>query len=370
MIQTTTIAGTPIVKIGHGLMSMSWVANPPPEEQCFESIIAGINAAPAGVKVFLNAGEFYGKWPNVTANLELLNRFFTKYPEYAERTFLSVKASLTVGATRMDSYDQYPTRTCSLYETRPAGLERSITNTIQKLGPNKKIDLFEPARLDPNVSIEETMAEFNKHVELGNIGAIGLSECSAATLERASKGQVGKIAAVEIEVSLWSYEEETRKVISKAADIGAVVAAYSPLGQGALTGKLNLADLGKDDHRSHYPKFQEEVINSAWVRALLLMMLFNLQSFKKNVKLVDALKALAEKKGVTTAQLSLAWVSSLGQHVVPIPGSTRAARTVENASAASIELSKEELEEIGHIIGANPVSGDRYPEQQMKTVWR
>ncbi|GAB1526706.1 hypothetical protein RhiTH_009878 [Rhizoctonia solani] len=312
MIQTTTIAGTPIVKIGHGLMSMSWVANPPPEEQCFESIIAGINAAPAGVKVFLNAGEFYGKWPNVTANLELLNRFFTKYPE-------------------------------------PAGLERSITNTIQKLGPNKKIDLFEPARLDPNVSIEETMAELNKHVELGNIGAIGLSECSAATLDRASK--VGKVAAVEIEVSLWSYEEETRKVISKAADIGAVVAAYSPLGQGALTGKLNLADLGKDDHRSHYPKFQQE-------------------SFKKNVKLVDALKALAEKKGVTTAQLSLAWVSSLGHHVVPIPGSTRAARTVENASAASIELSKEELEEIADIIGANPVSGDRYPERLMQTVWR
>ncbi|KAF8713767.1 Aldo kereductase, partial [Rhizoctonia solani] len=354
MIQTTTIAGTPIVKIGHGLMSMSWVANPPPEEQCFESIIAGINAAPAGVKVFLNAGEFYGKWPNVTANLELLNRFFTKYPEYAERTFLSGAAVISEHGFSQD---------CS-----PAGLERSITNTIQKLGPNKKIDLFEPARLDPNVSIEETMAELNKHVELGNIGAIGLSECSAATLERASK--VGKIAAVEIEVSLWSYEEETRKVISKAADIGAVVAAYSPLGQGALTGKLNLADLGKDDHRSHYPKFQEEVINSAWVRALLLMTFFNLQSFKKNVKLVDALKALAEKKGVTTAQLSLAWVSSLGQHVVPIPGSTRAARTVENASAASIELSKEELEEIGHIIGANPVSGDRYPEQLMKTVWR
>ncbi|KAF8684720.1 Aldo kereductase [Rhizoctonia solani] len=335
MIQTTTIAGTPIVKIGHGLMSMSWVANPPPEEQCFESIIAGINAAPAGVKVFLNAGEFYGKWPNVTANLELLNRFFTKYPEYAERTFLSGAAVISEHGFSQD---------CS-----PAGLERSITNTIQKLGPNKKIDLFEPARLDPNVSIEETMAELNKHVELGNIGAIGLSECSAATLDRASK--VGKVAAVEIEVSLWSYEEETRKVISKAADIGAVVAAYSPLGQGALTGKLNLADLGKDDHRSHYPKFQEE-------------------SFKKNVKLVDALKALAEKKGVTTAQLSLAWVSSLGQHVVPIPGSTRAARTVENASAASIELSKEELEEIGHIIGANPVSGDRYPEQLMKTVWR
>ncbi|KAF8707558.1 Aldo kereductase, partial [Rhizoctonia solani] len=354
MIQTTTIAGTPIVKIGHGLMSMSWVPEPPPDEQCFESIIAGINAAPPGVKVFLNAGEFYGTWPNTTANLELLNRFFTKYPEYAERTFLS-------GATVFSGHSF--SQDCS-----PAGLERSISNIIQKLGPNKKIDLFEPARVDPNVSIEETISELNKHVESGSIGSIGLSECSAATLERASK--VGKVAAVEIEISLWSYEEETRKVISKAAEIGAVIAAYSPLGQGALTGKLNPAELGKDDHRSRFPRFQEEVITLVWFRVISLINLSNSQSFKNNVKLVNALKDLAEKKGITPAQLSLAWVSSLGQHVVPIPGSTRAARTVENASAASIELSKQELEEITHIIGANPISGDRYPEEVMKTVWR
>ncbi|KAF8742234.1 Aldo kereductase, partial [Rhizoctonia solani] len=354
MIQTTTIAETPIVKIGHGLMSMSWVPEPPPDEQCFESIIAGINAAPPGVKVFLNAGEFYGTWPNTTANLELLNRFFTKYPEYAERTFLS-------GATVFSGHSF--SQDCS-----PAGLERSISNIIQKLGPNKKIDLFEPARVDPNVSIEETISELNKHVESGSIGSIGLSECSAATLERASK--VGKVAAVEIEISLWSYEEETRKVISKAAEIGAVIAAYSPLGQGALTGKLNPAELGKDDHRSRFPRFQEEVITLVWFRVISLINLSNSQSFKNNVKLVNALKDLAEKKGITPAQLSLAWVSSLGQHVVPIPGSTRAARTVENASAASIELSKQELEEITHIIGANPISGDRYPEEVMKTVWR
>ncbi|CAE6424445.1 unnamed protein product, partial [Rhizoctonia solani] len=346
--------GTPIVKIGHGLMSMSWVPEPPPDEQCFESIIADINAAPPGVKVFLNAGEFYGTWPNTTANLELLNRFFTKYPEYAERTFLS-------GATVFSGHSF--SQDCS-----PAGLERSISNIIQKLGPNKKIDLFEPARVDPNVSIEETISELNKHVESGSIGSIGLSECSAATLERASK--VGKVAAVEIEVSLWSYEEETRKVISKAAEIGAVIAAYSPLGQGALTGKLNPAELGKDDHRSRFPRFQEEVITLVWFRVISLINLSNSQSFKNNVKLVNALKDLAEKKGITPAQLSLAWVSSLGQHVVPIPGSTRAARTVENASAASIELSKQELEEITHIIGANPISGDRYPEEVMKTVWR
>ncbi|CAE6411891.1 unnamed protein product [Rhizoctonia solani] len=342
MTQTATIVGVPIVKVGHGLMSMTWVPEPPSDEQCFESIIAGINAAPAGVKVFLNSGEFYGTWPNVTANLELLNRFFTKYPEYAERTFLSVKV-------RFECFSDQDFCSQLMSQIGPAGLQRSINNVIEKLGPNKKVDLFEPARIDPNVSIEETMSELNKYVESGKIGAIGLSECSAATLERASK--IGKVAAVEIEVSLWSYEEETRKVISKAAEIGAVVAAYSPLGKGVLTGKLNPAELSKDDHRSHLPRFQEE-------------------AFKNNVKLVNALKTLADKKNITPAQLSLAWVSSLGPHVVPIPGSTRAGRTVENLSAASIELSEEELEEIRHIMGANPVTGDRYPEALMKNVWR
>ncbi|CCO37379.1 pyridoxine 4-dehydrogenase [Rhizoctonia solani AG-1 IB] len=332
MTQTATIAGVPIVKVGHGLMSMTWVPEPPSDEQCFESIIAGINAAPAGVKVFLNAGEFYGTWPNVTANLELLNRFFTKYPEYAERTFLSVKGAIVVSERGLDR------------DSSPAGLQRSINNIIEKLGPNKNIDLFEPAR----VSIEETMSELNKYVESGKIGAIGLSECSAATLERASK--FGKVAAVEIEVSLWSYEEETRKVISKAAEIGAIIAAYGPLGQGVLTGKLNPAELCKDDQRSHLPRFQEE-------------------AFRNNAKLVDALKVLADKKKITSAQLCLAWVSSLGPHVVPIPSSTRAARTLENVSAASIKLSKQDLEEITHTVEANPISGDRYPETAMKYVW-
>ncbi|CAE6516524.1 unnamed protein product [Rhizoctonia solani] len=293
MVQTATISGVPIVKIGHGLMSMTSVPESPSDEQCFESIIAGIKAAPPGVKVFLNA---------------------------AERTFLSVKGTATVSEHGF------------AWDSSPAGLGRSINNIIEKLGPNKKLDLFEPARVDPKVPIEETMAVLNEY----------------ATLERASK--VGKVAAVEIEVSFWSYEEETRKVILKAAEIGAVVAAYSPLGQGVLTGNLNPAQLHKDDYRKHYPRFQEE-------------------AFENNMKLVDALKIIAEKKSITPAQLCLAWVSSLGPHVVPIPSSTRAARTLENVSAASIELSKQDLEEIKGAIEAHPVSGDRYGKEIMKTVW-
>ncbi|CAE6486101.1 unnamed protein product [Rhizoctonia solani] len=325
MVQTATISGVPIVKIGHGLMSMTCVPEPPSDEQCFGSIIAGIKAAAPGVKVFLNAGEFYGTPQNINANLDLLNRFFTKYPEYAERTFLSVKGTATVSEHGF------------AWDSSPAGLERSINNIIEKLGPNKKLDLFEPARVDPKVPIEETMAVLNEYAD--NTSEIG-----------ASKGQVGKVAAVEIEVSFWSYEEETRKVILKAAEIGAVVAAYSPLGQGVLTGNMSPAQLHKDDYRKHFPRFQEE-------------------AFENNMKLVNALKIIAEKKSITPAQLCLAWVSSLGPHVVPIPSSTRGARTLENVSAASIELSEQDLEEIKGTIEAHPVSGDRYGKEIMKTVW-
>ncbi|CAE6503571.1 unnamed protein product [Rhizoctonia solani] len=336
MAKTTSIAGVPIVKIGHGLMSMSWVPEPPSDEQCFESIIAGIKVAPPGVRVFLNSGEFYGMAPHITANLELLNRFFTKYPEYAERTFLSVKGAIAIDEKGFS------------LDSSPAGIERSINNIIDKLGPHKKLDLFEPARIDPKFPIEETMAVLNKFVESGKIGAIGLSECSAATLARAAK--VGKVAAVEIEVSLWAYEEETRKVIATASELGTVVAAYSPLGRGFLTGEIKPDEIHKDDHRSHFPRFQGEAA-------------------KNNMNLVNALRKIAEKNNITLAQLCLAWVCSLGPHVVPIPSSTRATRTLENLSSASLELSIEDQDEIRRVLEANPVSGDRYHKPGMALVW-
>ncbi|KAG8721520.1 hypothetical protein FRC08_012396 [Ceratobasidium sp. 394] len=336
-MQTATIAGIPVVKIGHGLMMMTWIPTPPPEEQCFAAIKAGVDNAPPGVKVFLNSGEFYGMPPNTVANLELLNRFFTKYPEYADRTFLSVKGGLTIDA---QGYH---------FDSSEAGLERSISNIIEKLGPNKRLDLFECARVDPQVPTEDVIATLNKYVESGKIGAIGMSECSAATLARA--GKVGKVAVVEIEVSPWSFEEETQKVIDKAAEMGTVVAAYSPLGRGFLTGKLKVEELEKGDIRFHIPRFSEQ------------------DAIQKNMNIVKALTEIADKKGVTPAQLCLAWVSALGPHVVPIPGSSRAERTLENMAAASIVLSQEELGEIKRVLEANPVHGLRTNPAAVKYNW-
>ncbi|KAF8610100.1 aldo/keto reductase [Ceratobasidium sp. AG-I] len=336
MVQTTTIAGVPVVKIGHGLMMMTSTPAKLPDEQCFEAIKAGIESAPPGVKVFLNSGEFYGYPPNWTANLELLNRFFTKYPEYAERTFLSIKGGAVIDSNGLSFGGSETT------------IERSINDIIKKLGPNKKLDLFECARVDPKTPIEETIAVLNKFVESGKISYIGISEVSAATLERASK--VGKIAVAEIEVSPWSYEEETKKVIAKAAETGTVIAAYSPLGRGLLTGNFKPEDLPEGDFRRNQPWFSEE-------------------NLKKNKESVEKLAEIAKKKNITSAQLCLAWVSSLGPHIVPIPGSSRAQRTLENMVAASITLDDKEVEEIKHIMELNPVSGTRYDDHNMKMVW-
>jgi pyridoxine 4-dehydrogenase len=190
-------------------MGFTWVPKPVADEQAFESIKAGIDALPTGVKAFLNggqynlnpssyyglnrhAGEFYG--PD-RSNLYLISRFFKKYPEYADRTFLSIK-----GGHGAD--DHIPNSSAE-------NLRRSVNAINEALGGAKRLDLFESARVDPKVPIEETIKNLKILIDEGLFDYIGLSECKAETLKRAHA--VHPIAAVEIEVSLFSYEEETKK---------------------------------------------------------------------------------------------------------------------------------------------------------------
>ncbi|CAE6488444.1 unnamed protein product [Rhizoctonia solani] len=125
---------------------------------------------------------------------------------------------------------------------------------------------------------------------------------------------------------------------------------YSPLGRGFLTGKMNPEEMDKQDYRNHFPRFLGEAA-------------------KNNMKLVEALKAIADRKNITPAQLCLAWVCSLGPHVVPIPSSTRAERTLENLAAASIVLTEKDHADIDRALELNPVSGDRYNTAGMELVW-
>lgn len=206
----------------------SWTPTPAPDAQCFAAIKAGVDALPAGAKMFLNSAEFYAMDMG-TANLEMLARFYARYPEYADRTFLSVK-----GAVRDRAPDNSYVCTPSFKESRyiwqltassPASLRASVSAIQRALGPHKTLDLFQPARIDRAVPIEETMHTLAALVAEGQFARVGLSECSAATLRRAHA--VYPVTAVEIEVSPFSYEAEQRRVIAAAAELGVSVVAYS-----------------------------------------------------------------------------------------------------------------------------------------------
>ncbi|KAI0278907.1 Aldo/keto reductase family-domain-containing protein [Russula brevipes] len=203
-------SGVVVAKVAHGLMMMTWKPTPVPDEEAFAAIKAGVDALPPGVKMFLNSGEFYGQGLS-TANLELLARFFEKYPDYADRTFLSVKGGTVPGQLDSDGSRE--------------NLRRSVDAILKALRGTKKLDLFEPARRDSNYEIEHYAEALSELVKEGKFDYIGLSEVGAETIRRAHK--VAPVAAVEIEVSLQAYEQQTKDVIATCKELGIAVIAYS-----------------------------------------------------------------------------------------------------------------------------------------------
>ncbi|EIN07473.1 aldo/keto reductase [Punctularia strigosozonata HHB-11173 SS5] len=338
-VKTMKLGGTAsnieVAKIGHGIMMMTFRPTPIPDEQCFETIKAGCDQLPSGAKMFINAGEFYAQDLG-PANLELLARFYAKYPEYAEKTFLSVKGGATPGTLQMDG--------------SPENLKRSVDFILEKLGPHKRLDLFECARVVQDPPIEEVMKTLLGFVKEGKFDHIGISECGAATLRRANA--VAPIVAAEIEVSPWAYEEETKKVIATAKELGIAIIAYSPLGHGFLTGKLGPQDLEAGDHRVAMSHVKEG-------------------NWDHNVQLVETILSVASRKGITAAQLCLAWVGSLGSHVMPIPGSSSVSRKLENLAAGEIELSETEVQEIADAMAKTGVKGERFIDapQYVSKLW-
>ncbi|EIW74168.1 aldo keto reductase [Coniophora puteana RWD-64-598 SS2] len=330
-MSTTTTLYTPdgtvvINKIGHGLTSMTGTGDHP-DERCFEAIKAGIDSLPAGVKMFLNAG--------ITANLEMLSRFFEKYPDYADRTFLSVKGGAKAGTLIIDGSDENTTR--------------SVNTILEKLRGTKKVDLFQCARVDKSVPIEQTLGLLAKFVKEGKIGSIGMSEVRAETLLKGHK--VHPITAVEIEVSPWEYDPEAKEVISVAQRNNIAVIAYSPIGRGFLSGEIkSIEDLQDNDRRRIMPRFQNG-------------------NLEKNLAVFDKLVAIANEKGIKPAQLAIAWVSSLGPRVVPLPGSARTDRTLENLGSNYVAFTPNELEKVTEVIDNAVVAGGRVPEAFVKYLW-
>jgi aryl-alcohol dehydrogenase-like predicted oxidoreductase len=229
---------------------------------------------------------------------------------------------------------------------KPEYLKEACDKSLERLGV-EHIDLYYQHRVDPEVPVEETVGAMKDLVEAGKALYLGLSEAGPATLRRAHA--VHPISALQTEYSLWSRDPED-EILATVRELGIGFVAYSPLGRGFLTGRFRtLDDLPEDDWRRQGPRFQGE-------------------NFKKNLELVDRLRQIAAEKGVTPAQLALAWVMAQGDDIVPIPGTTKRKNLEMNAAAAEITFSGEELARIDEATPKGAASGTRYPEASMRFV--
>jgi len=226
---------------------------------------------------------------------------------------------------------------------RPENVRRAADGSLKRLGTDH-IDLYYQHRVDPDVPIEETVGAMAELIDEGKVRYLGLSEASAETIRRAHLTH--PLTAVQSEYSLWTRDPED-EVLGTLRELGIGLVAYSPLGRGFLTGQIrSIADLPDDDWRRANPRFQE-------------------QALRENLKLADRVTEIAEQRGVTPAQLALAWVIAKGEDIVPIPGTKSPRRLEENAAAAEIELSADDLDELDNAISPDAVRGERYPEGMM-----
>jgi pyridoxine 4-dehydrogenase len=302
-------------------MNLTW--NPPPRDVSFELMNTAISS---GANLF-NGGELYGTPERHTCHL--LREFFEANPEQAKKVVLSMKGGMKYGVPVPDSSE--------------ANLRRSVDECNRVLAGTKKIDIFECARVDPNIPIEDVIRVLANLVEEGKIGAIGLSEVKAETIRRAHA--VHPIAAVEVELSLWTTDILNNGIADTCAELGIPIVAYAPLSRGALTSDFAAKNEDLPAHRRNFPKFQDDVLQA-------------------NRRLTEEVDRLAHKKGCKSAQIALAWIKGLSARrpasspIIPIPGAEKPEWIRENCE--NIELTNEEMGEIAEILKRNKTVGDRY----------
>jgi aryl-alcohol dehydrogenase-like predicted oxidoreductase len=231
---------------------------------------------------------------------------------------------------------------------KPDYVKACCEASLKRLGVDA-IDLYYQHRVDPNTPIEDTVSAMADLVKAGKVRHLGLSEASAQTLTRAHK--IHPIAALQTEYSLWTRDVEA-EILPTVRRLGIGFVAYSPLGRGFLTGRFDkIDDLDARDYRRKSPRFQPENFNS-------------------NLKLLDAVKTIATAKQATPAQIALAWVMAQGGDIVPIPGTKRRKYLEENAGAADIALSTDELALLASAFPENAAAGERYVAASMAAVNR
>jgi aryl-alcohol dehydrogenase-like predicted oxidoreductase len=229
----------------------------------------------------------------------------------------------------------------------PAYVAKACDASLKRLGV-EIIDLYYQHRVDPNVPIEETVGAMAELVRQGKVRALGLSEARPETIRRAHR--VHPIAAVQSEYSLL-YRADAEATLRTTRELGIAFIAYSPLGRGLLTGSVqNAAEIPEGDGRRRHPRFAEANLD-------------------KNLALVRQIAGIARDKRCTPAQLVLAWLLAQGPDIVPIPGTKRVERLLDNLGALSVQLTAEDIARITAAVPPDAVAGTRYSEAQLKGVY-
>jgi aryl-alcohol dehydrogenase-like predicted oxidoreductase len=299
------LAGRETGRIGLGCMGMTW-AYGADERDTDESIATIHRALDIGVTL-LDTADMYGPFTNE----ELVGRAIAGR---RDEVVLATKCGHVV-----EDAAEYVLRR----DGRPEHVRSAIEGSLRRLGTDF-IDLYQLHRVDPDVPLEETWGAMAALVEQGKVGALGLSEVSVAELERAHA--IHPVASVQSEGSLWT-RDAFAEVVPWCASHGAAFLPFAPLGRGFLTGALAPQTFPAGDFRKNNPRFQPEAMDA-------------------NAALVETVKGVAARLDATPAQVALAWLLAQGDHIVPIPGTKRRSRLEENAAAASLTLSAEDLAEL------------------------
>lgn len=311
--------------LGLGCMGMSGMYGPADRAESIATIHAALEA---GITLF-DTGDFYGMGHNEL----LLGEALRSAPaSRRDNALVSVK----FGAMRD------PAGGWTAYDARPAAVKNFLAYSLQRLGVDH-IDIYRPARLDPNVPIEDTVGAIAEMVKAGYVRHVGLSEVGAATIRKAAS--VTPISDLQIEYSLISRGIED-EILPTLRELGIGVTAYGVLSRGLISGHWQKDSAGKGDFRAMSPRFQGE-------------------NAERNLALVEALRKVADSKGVSVAQIAIAWVAAQGDDIVPLIGARRRERLTEALGALQVKLDARELAEIEKAVPKGAAAGERYAAAQM-----
>ncbi|MFF4879210.1 aldo/keto reductase [Micromonospora sp. NPDC000668] len=321
--RTLGTTGPTVSALGLGLMGMSDLYGAADEAESIATIHAALDA---GITL-LDTGDFYGMGHN-----ELLLRDALR-GRNRDNAVISVK----FGALR-DADGGW-----NGIDVRPAAIKNFLAYTLRRLGTDH-VDIYRPARLSPDVPVEDVVGTLAELVKAGHVRHIGLSEVSAETLRRAHA--VHPITDLQIEYSLISRNPES-EILPTARELGVGITAYGVLSRGLISGHWTARrETAGTDFRSHLPRFSGANLD-------------------RNLALVDALRAIAEARGVTVAQIAIAWVLARGESIVPLIGARSRDRLTEALGAAAVTLTDADLAAIEAAVPAGAAAGTRYDEAQM-----